>query len=127
MANVPADLKYTAEHEWVRRDGDLYVIGITHYAQDTLGDVVYIELKEVGETIKEGRPFGVVESVKAASDLYAPISGEIVEVNTPLFDTPEVVNTDPYGEAWMVKIRASDESEADKLLDASAYQQMIES
>src|SRR5687767_10719303 len=102
MANVPADLKYTVEHEWVRQDGDLYTIGITHYAQDTLGDVVYVELKDVGDTIQAGRPFGVVESVKAASDLYAPLTGEVVEVNSVLFDTPETVNTDPYGEAWMV-------------------------
>jgi glycine cleavage system H protein len=126
MANVPADLKYTVEHEWVRQDGDLYTIGITHYAQDTLGDVVYVELKDVGDTIQAGRPFGVVESVKAASDLYAPLTGEVVEVNSALFDTPETVNTDPYGEAWMVKVRASNDSEIAKLLDAAAYEQLIQ-
>ncbi|MBA3532982.1 MAG: glycine cleavage system protein GcvH, partial [Ardenticatenales bacterium] len=92
MANVPADLKYTKEHEWVLQEGDLYVIGITDYAQDSLGDVVYVELGEVGDSLTLGSAFGVVESVKAASDIYAPLSGEIVEVNTPLIDTPELLN-----------------------------------
>src|SRR5688500_16542897 len=102
MANVPADLKYTKEHEWVRQEGDLYVIGITDYAQDSLGDVVYVELGEVGDSLTLGAAFGVVESVKAASDIYAPLSGEIAEVNTPLIDNPELLNSDPYGEAWLV-------------------------
>ncbi len=125
MANVPADLRYTEEHEWARREDDLIVVGVTHYAQDTLGDVVYVELREVGETLQAGKAFGVVESVKAASDLYAPLSGDVVEVNEALFDSPELVNSDPYGEAWMVKIRPSDPSQFDTLLDASAYEALL--
>lgn len=125
MANVPADLKYTKEHEWVRKEDDLYVIGITDYAQDSLGDVVYVELGEVGNTLVLGEAFGVVESVKAASDIYAPLSGEIVEINTPLIDTPELLNSDPYGEGWLVKVRPSNESELADLLDAAAYEALL--
>lgn len=126
MSNVPADLKYTKDHEWAKREGDLIVIGITDYAQETLGDVVYVELKEVGDSISAHDAFGVVESVKAASDLFAPISGEIVEVNDSLFDNPESVNSDPYGEAWMIKVRPSDDAEWDTLLDAAAYEAILE-
>ncbi len=125
MANVPAELKYTEEHEWAKRDGELVVVGITDYAQDTLGDVVYVELGEVGETLTAGKPFGVVESVKAASDLYAPLTGTIAEVNEALFATPELLNSDPYGEAWLVKIQPSDESEWDSLLDAGKYESLL--
>jgi glycine cleavage system H protein len=126
MANVPADLRYTKEHEWVRQEGELYVIGITDYAQDSLGDVVYVELGEIGDSITRGEPFGVVESVKAASDIYAPLSGEIVEVNTPLIDNPELLNSDPYGEAWLVKVRPSNASELEQLLDAAAYGALLD-
>lgn len=125
--NIPADLLYTDEHEWVRLEGDIAVVGITDYAQHELGDVVYVELPEVGTTVEQGEPFGVVESVKAASDLYAPVSGEVVEVNTALEDAPELVNNDPYGEGWMIKVRPSDwEVEKANLLDAEAYRRLIE-
>ncbi len=125
--NVPADLLYTDEHEWVRLEGDVAVVGITDYAQHELGDVVYVELPEVGSTVEQGKPFGVVESVKAASDLYAPVSGEVVEVNTALEDAPELVNDDPYGEGWMIKVRPSNwEAEKANLLDAEAYRRLIE-
>jgi glycine cleavage system H protein len=123
--NVPADLKYTEEHEWVRQEGDLWVVGITDFAQDSLGDVVYVEVGDVGDALKAGKGFGVVESVKAASDLFAPVSGEIVEINQAVIDTPELLNSDPYGEAWLVKVRASDESEIESLLDAQAYEALL--
>ncbi len=125
MSNVPTELKYTKEHEWIRREGDLVVIGITDHAQEALGDVVYVELPEVGDPMVLDDPFGVVESVKAASDLFAPLSGEVVEINEALEDTPEMVNEEPYGDGWMIKIRLSDESEWDKLLDAAAYNEEI--
>lgn len=124
-SNVPAELKYTVEHEWVREEGDLAVVGITDHAQKELGDVVYVELPELGDTTTIDKPFGVVESVKTASDLFAPLSGEVVAINEALEDTPELVNDDPYGEGWMIKIRSSDESEWDKLLDAEAYKEEI--
>jgi glycine cleavage system H protein len=123
--NIPADLKYTAEHEWARQEGDLWVIGITDFAQESLGDVVYVEVGDVGDTLKSGKTVGVVESVKAASDLFAPISGEIVEINQQLIDSPDLVNTDPYGDAWLIKVRASDESELATLLDAAAYEALL--
>ncbi|MDQ4078943.1 MAG: glycine cleavage system protein GcvH [Chloroflexota bacterium] len=126
MANVPSDLKYTEEHEWARREGDLVVVGITDYAQDTLGDVVYVEFSTVGERVEAGEPFGVVESVKAASDLYAPVSGEVAEVNETLFDAPELINSDPYGEAWLIKIRSGEGSDWDDLLDAEAYKALLD-
>jgi glycine cleavage system H protein len=123
--NVPAELKYTEEHEWVRQEGDVYVIGITDFAQDSLGDVVYVEVGDVGDTLKAGKGFGVVESVKAASDLFAPISGEIVEINQTVIDSPDLLNSDPYGDAWLVKVRATNESELEKLLDADAYTALL--
>jgi glycine cleavage system H protein len=125
MANIPADLWYTEEHEWVRKEDDLYVVGITDYAQDSLGDIVYVEVGAPGESLQIGRPFGVVESVKAASDLFAPLSGEIVEANSELENAPEQANTDPYGSGWMIKIRASDPGELDKLMDAAAYEAFV--
>jgi glycine cleavage system H protein len=125
MSQVPTDLKYTIEHEWVKREGDLAVVGITDHAQDALGDVVYVELPEVGDTITMDKAFGVVESVKAASDLFAPLSGEVVEINEALEEAPEQVNEEPYRDGWMIKIRFSDESEWDKLLDAAAYNEEI--
>lgn len=123
--NVPSDLKYTADHEWVRRDGDLLVIGITDHAQDALGDIVYVEAGEAGDALEAGKSFGVVESVKAASDLFAPLSGDIVEVNEALADDPSTVNRDPYGEGWLVKLAPSDADEWDKLLDAAAYEALL--
>jgi glycine cleavage system H protein len=118
---VPADLRYTKEHEWVRMEGDEAVVGITDYAASQLGDVVYVELPTVGRSLAQFAPFGVVESVKAVSDLYAPLSGEVVAVNTALSDRPELVNADPYGEGWMVRLRVSHPEELANLLDAAAY------
>jgi glycine cleavage system H protein len=116
----PSDLKYTNEHEWVRLDGDVATIGITDYAQKQLGDVVFVELPAVGVTVKQGDVFGTIESVKAVSELFAPVSGEVTEVNGDLTNHPEGVNAKPH-ETWMIKIRLSDESESSALLDADAY------
>ncbi|WP_305045911.1 glycine cleavage system protein GcvH [Geoalkalibacter sp.] len=122
----PEDLKYTEEHEWVLVEGDLVTIGITDFAQDSLGDVVFVELPEVGVKVEAGKPFGVVESVKAVSDIYAPVTGEVVEVNEELPETPEVLNTSPYEDGWMIKVRVSDPGELDELLDADEYREFIE-
>ncbi len=116
--------KYQASHEWARREGDLIVCGITDHAQDSLSDVVYVELPAVGRTLNQGEIFGVVESVKAASDLYIPVSGEIVEVNTALADAPETINTDPYGAGWMIKFKPTNPAEWDNLLSGSAYEKV---
>jgi len=121
-ASYPSDLKYHAEHDWARIDGDIATMGITWYAQEQLGEVVFFDPPEVGATVTKDTPYAEVESVKAVSDVIAPLSGEITEVNEGLSDTPEQVNEDPYGEGWMVKIRLSNVSEADDLLDASAYE-----
>ncbi len=121
--NTPADLRYTKTHEWVRQEGDEVVIGITDYAQHALGDVVYIELPAVGATVTAGESFGVVESVKASSDLYAPVSGEVVAVNTALESDQSPINTDPYGAGWMLRVRPSGEHE--ELLDATAYEALV--
>ncbi len=123
--NFPEDLKYTSEHEWVRIEGDVATVGITDYAQDQLGDIVFVELPEEGETIEKGDTFGVVESTKSVSDLYVPVSGAVLESNDPLLDTPEIINEDPYGEGWMIRIKVSDPTELKELLDAKAYQKMI--
>jgi glycine cleavage system H protein len=117
----PDNLRYAASHEWVRIDGDRATVGITDFAQHELGDVVYLELPAVGKTFRKGAAFGTVESVKAVSDLYAPVSGEVVEINEPLMDAPEGVNTSPYDTGWMLVFKMSDPSEADSLLDAAAY------
>ncbi|MCA1725045.1 MAG: glycine cleavage system protein GcvH [Thermomicrobia bacterium] len=119
---TPADLRYSEEHEWVRMDGDVATIGITAYAQDSLGDIVFVELPAAGRSLAVGDGFGVVESVKAVSDVYSPVSGEIVEVNAALETAPEQVNNAPYGDGWMIKIRVSDPSAVDKLMDAEAYE-----
>ncbi len=119
-------VKYQESHEWARVDGDLVVIGISDYAQDELGDVVFVELPEVGTSLKKGDAFGVVESVKAASDLYLPAGGEVAEVNEALKDTPEKINEAPFGDGWIVKITASDTSELDALMDAAAYKTFTE-
>ena len=120
-ASYPDDLSYHAEHDWARVDGDTATLGITWYAQDQLGEVVFFDPPEVGATITKDSPYAEVESVKAVSDVIAPLSGEIVEVNTALGDTPETINEDPYGEGWMVKVRLSDPTEKDALLDRAAY------
>ena len=119
----PADLKYTKDHEWIRVDGDSGVVGITNFAQLQLGDVVYVELPEVGTSLKAGDTFGTIESVKAVSELYAPVSGEVTAINTGLKDKPEQVNTTPH-EAWMIKVRLSDPAEAAGLMDSAAYQSL---
>lgn len=122
MSNIPADLRYAASHEWSRQEADgTITVGITDHAQDLLGDVVFVELPEVGRSVTAGEKCAVVESVKAASDIYAPVSGEVVEVNAALADTPELVNSEPYAGAWFFKIKPSDASELDKLMDAEAY------
>jgi glycine cleavage system H protein len=122
--SVPEELQYTRSHEWVRTEGDTATIGITDHAQDELGDVVFVELPEVGATFDAGDSFGTVESVKAVSDLYTPVGGEVTEVNEALNDQPEKINEDPYGEGWMVKLRVSDEGS--DLLSASDYEQFLE-
>jgi glycine cleavage system H protein len=118
---LPDDLRYSKEHEWVRMDGEQATIGITAFAADELGDIVFVELPETGATLTQFASFGVVESVKAVSDLYAPISGEVVEVNEALRDSPELMNSDPFGEGWIARLRVSDSGELDTLLDAAAY------
>lgn len=123
--NIPEELKYTKDHEWARIEGDIAVIGITDYAQGELGDIVYIELPEVGTELETEQSFGTIEAVKAVSDLFVPISGEVVEINTNLESSPEIVNEDPYGEGWMIKIRFSDRSEVDNLLNKSQYEELI--
>jgi glycine cleavage system H protein len=122
----PEDLKYSKEHEWVRLEGDTVVIGITDYAQDSLGDVVYVELPAEGDAVTRGETFGVVESVKAVSDLYSPVSGSVVEMNDAVVDGPEAINEDPYTEAWMLKIELDSIDELEELLSADEYQQFIE-
>jgi glycine cleavage system H protein len=125
MANVPKDLKYTREHEWAKQEGDRVRVGITAYAQEQLGDVVFVELPKVGAKVAATKNFGVVESVKAVSDLFAPVSGEVVEVNGELGQKPEIVNQDPYGKGWMLVVRASSKGEWDQLLTAQQYEELI--
>jgi glycine cleavage system H protein len=122
---VPTDLRYTRDHEWVRTDGDEATIGITKYAADQLGDIVFVELPASGTTVEQFATFGVVESVKAVSDLFAPVSGEVTAANEDLTGKPEVVNSDPYGEGWMLRVRVTDTSQLDDLLDADAYDALI--
>ncbi len=125
--NIPADLKYTKNDEWVRVVGEVATVGITDYAQDQLSDVVYAEVSlSVGDTVEKGSAFGAIESVKAASDVYAPVSGEIVEINDLIEETPEVINSDPYGDAWMIRIQISDVSQLEALMDAAAYEAYLE-
>jgi glycine cleavage system H protein len=125
--NVPEDLRYSSDHEWVRRDGDEVRVGITDYAQDALGDVVFVQLPTVGATVSAGDPFGEVESTKSVSDVYAPVSGTVSEINEALVDSPQLLNEDPYGEGWICAIRVSDAGHLDSLLDATAYLKLIES
>jgi glycine cleavage system H protein len=121
MGVNPADRRYTTEHEWIKPEGQHYVVGITAFAQDQLGDIVYVELPKVGEQLEAGKAFGVIESVKTASDLYAPVSGEVVEVNASLVDQPQSVNEDPYDRGWMIKVRAADATQVEQLLTADQY------
>ncbi len=123
--NCPKDLKYTSEHEWVSLDGNTALVGITDYAQDQLGDIVFVELPEEEETIDQGDTFGVVESTKSVSDLYVPLSGKILETNDPLLDNPGILNEDPYGDGWMIKVELSNPDEIKELLEAEAYEQLI--
>ena len=125
MANIPADLKYTKEHEWVKLDGNVAVIGITDYAQGELGDIVFVELPPVGDEVTMMKPFGTIEAVKAVSDMFAPLSGKVVEVNSALEDDPMIINRDCYGDGWMLKLELSDQSEVEQLLDAGGYNQVI--
>lgn len=122
---VPSELLYTEEHEWLSIDGDVATVGISDYAQGELGDVVFVELPEVGATVKQFEPFGTIEAVKAVSDLFAPVSGEVVEVNSVLNDAPETVNKSPYEEGWMIRIKMSDPEEVKQLMDADAYKEKI--
>lgn len=117
----PEDCRYTQEHEWVRVDGELATVGITHHAQDQLGDLVYVDLPEVGATLNQDKPFGSVDSVKTASDLFSPISGEVVEVNGTVVNDPGIVNADPFGEGWMIRVRPSDPAEVESLMNAEQY------
>ena len=121
----PDDLRYTREHEWVRFDGDEATVGITDYAQEELGDIVYVELPQEGDQLKRSDSFAIVESVKAASDVYSPLSGEVVATNAELAAKPELANEDPYGTGWMIRIKRSDASESDELLDAAGYEALI--
>lgn len=123
--SLPADLKYTKDHEWVRIEGDTATVGITDFAQGELGDIVYVEVETEGETLDREEVFGTVEAVKTVSDLFLPLTGEITEFNTALESEPEMVNEDPYGKGWMIKIKFTDESELDSLLSAEAYQELI--
>jgi glycine cleavage system H protein len=125
--NIPEELRYSSDHEWVSRDGDVVRIGITDYAQDALGDVVFVQVPTVGADVTAGDPFIEVESTKSVSDVYAPVSGAVVEVNEALAEAPQALNEDPYGEGWICAIRMTDPSELDRLLDAAAYQALIES
>ncbi len=123
--NIPSGLKYSSDHEWVRVEGDVAVVGITDFAQSQLGDIVFVDVTTVGETLAQNEVFGSIEAVKTVSDAFLPVGGEIVEFNEALNDAPDTVNKDPYGEGWMVKVRMSDPSELDSLMDAEAYQASI--
>jgi len=123
--NVPANLKYTKEHEWIRLDGEVAFVGITDYAQSELGEIVFVEVETVGETIREGKVFGTIEAVKTVSDLYLPVGGKIIEFNQKLDDAPELVNDDPYGDGWIVKIEISDPTQLNELLSAAEYEVVI--
>lgn len=123
--NIPQNLKYTKEHEWARIEGTRVVVGVTQHAQEALGDVVYVELPKVGSTVTLGKQFGVIESTKAVSDLYSPISGKVVKVNDALTDSPQTVNSDPYGAGWIIEIESSDGKELAGLMDATAYGELV--
>lgn len=124
--NIPDNLKYTKDHEWIKVDGDEALIGITEFAQKELGDIVFIEVETEGETLEVGEAFGTIEAVKTVSDMFMPVSGEVTEFNAELESNPEIVNKDPYGEGWIIKVKISDPSTIDDLLDADAYKELIE-
>lgn len=127
MSNIPADLKFTDSHEWVRNEGNgIITVGISDHAQDLLGDLVHVDLPDVGDGFTVGDEIAVVESVKAASDVYCPVTGEVVEINEELEDSPELVNTDPYNDGWLYKLKVEDEAEVESLLDAEAYELMLD-
>jgi glycine cleavage system H protein len=126
MMNIPENLKYSEDHEWLRLEGDEAYIGITDFAQKELGDIVFVEVETIDETLEKGEVFGTIEAVKTVSDLLLPVGGTILEMNESLEDEPELINKDPYGEGWIVKIRIEDPSEADELMDADGYKAMIE-
>ncbi|MCL2689445.1 MAG: glycine cleavage system protein GcvH [Chitinispirillia bacterium] len=126
MSKIPNDLKYSKSHEWVKVDGDNAAVGITHHAQDTLGDITFVELPKLGSSLKNGAEAGVIESVKAASDLYSPVTGEVASVNNDLESAPEIINSDPYGKGWLYTVKLSDKSEIDALMDAAAYEKYLE-
>jgi len=123
--NFPENLKYSKEHEWIRIDGDVAYIGITDFAQGELGDIVFVEIDTVGETIEQDKVFGTIEAVKTVSDLFMPVTGEILEVNESLGDAAETVNSDPYGQGWLVKVKVTNPSELDGLMDVNTYKEMI--
>ncbi len=123
--NVPANLKYTEDHEWVKVDGDVAVVGITDFAQGELGDIVFVDVQTAGETLAKGETFGTIEAVKTVADAFMPVSGEVLEVNEALDGAPDLVNSDPYGDGWMIKIKFSDASEFDSLLTAEQYKEII--
>lgn len=123
--NIPSDLKYSKEHEWVKVDGNIAYVGITEFAQGELGDIIYVDIESVGETLSANDIFGTVEAVKTVSDLFMPLDAEVLEVNSNLQNKPELVNTDPYGEGWMIKIKIADTNQLNNLLDANAYQALI--
>ena len=124
--NYPTNIKYTSEHEWIRIEGDEAYVGITDYAQDQLGDIVFIDIPSVGETLEQGEVFGTIEVVKTVSDLFLPVAGEVLEQNEALADNPELVNKDPYGEGWLIKIKPNNVADVEGLLDAAAYQAGLE-
>ncbi|WP_152286970.1 glycine cleavage system protein GcvH [Flavicella marina] len=124
--NLPENLKYTKDHEWVKIDGDVLTIGITDFAQSELGDIVYVDVDTLDEEVEENEVFGSVEAVKTVSDLFMPMTGEVIEFNEGLEDAPELVNTDPYGDGWMIKVKASDISQYDNLLDAEGYKALVQ-
>jgi len=123
--NVPADLLYTKDHEWIRIDGDFAVVGVTDFAQGELGDIVFLEIETMGETLKKEEVFGTIEAVKTVSDMFMPVGGEIIEVNPDLEESPDLVNKDPYGKGWMIRIKISDPSETKSLLSAEKYQELL--
>lgn len=123
--NIPDNLKYSKDHEWVRIEGDIAVIGITEYAQDQLGDIVFVDIQTLGETLNKEDVFGAIEAVKTVADAFMPLSGEIIEVNSIIEDSPQAVNNDPYGDGWMIKVKMSNPAEIDELLDAEAYKALL--
>ena len=127
MANYPSNLRYSSEHEWARAEGKAIVVGVTDHAQEALGDVVYVELPKVGDSVSAGKQFGVIESTKAVSELFAPVSGKVTKVNSALVDSPQTVNQDPYGAGWLIEVETSDSTQLDKLLDAAAYEKLVSS